>query len=113
MLQSVRALSRRRIVRTTRDFLLGLGLFAIIMTGGSYLSGPSTNEPVPIFTTRANAAKPQPVALAKFDQTQSQPTLRANDERSAKIILALVFASLVAFNLGLLRHLRRVYASPR
>ena len=113
MLQSVRALSRRRVVRTTRDFLLGLGLFAIIMTGGSYLSGPSTSEPVPIFTARANAAKPQPVSLAKFEQRPAQPSLRASDEHSAKIILALVFASLVAFNLGLLRHLRRVYASPR
>ncbi len=113
MWHSVRAFSRRRVVRTTRDFLLGLGLFAIIMTSGSYLSGPSNSEPVPIFTARANAAKPQPALLAKFDQKLLQPSLRASDERSAKIILALVFASLVAFNLGLLRHLRRVYASPR
>jgi hypothetical protein len=42
-----------------------------------------------------------------------RPTARATGTTSAFALLALVFSAVVAFNLAFLRHLVRVYASPR
>ena len=113
MIQKANAFRRNRLVCSVRDFLTGLGLFAIILTGTSYLPSRQASEPVPIFTARAYAAAPQVVATQYKPFAPQAALNRQADKRSATIILALVFASLVAFNLGLLRHLRRVYASPR
>ncbi len=119
MIQKANAFRQCRVVRCVRDFLTGLGLFALILTASSYLPHRSANAPVPIFTARAHASSPHEYSpantlnAARFEAKRSAAVTIASDERRTKVILALVFASLVTFNLAFLRHLRRVYASPR
>ncbi len=57
-------------------------------------------------TAAVNAALP----LSKFN---SGAFLRPSDRVLTVAILACVFAAIIAFNLWFLRHLGRVYASPR
>jgi hypothetical protein len=119
MIEQAKQLRHSRVVRSLRDFLTGLGLFALIVGGTSYLPSRAPIETVPMFTARAHAssadryAQPNSLVAAKFDAKSTAQITRAPDDRKTHIILALVFASLVAFNLAFLRHLRRVYASPR
>ena len=119
MIEQAKQFRHSRIVRCVRDFLTGLGLFALIVSGTSYLPSRAPTEPVPMFTARAHAssadsyAQPNTLIATKFDAKPTAQVARSGDDRKTRIILALVFASLVAFNLAFLRHLRRVYASPR
>jgi hypothetical protein len=112
MIHTVPSLRRHRFVRGARDFLLGLGLFTIMMIGANYLPSRTANEQVPIFTSRAYASV-QPAAFARQPNVAATSAARASDDLRAKIILGIAFSTLVAGNLALLRHLRRVYASPR
>jgi hypothetical protein len=112
MIQTVLSPRRHRLVRGARDFLLGLGLFTILMTMANHLPSRTANEPTPIFTSRAYAAV-QPAAFARQPNVAPASAARASEDLRAKIILGIAFSTLVACNLALLRHLRRVYASPR
>jgi K+-transporting ATPase c subunit len=117
--QKVNSFRHSRIVRSVRDFLTGLGLFALILTGSSYLPNRAATDRVPIFTSHAQASSAydytqiNTVIEARPDAKTAATEARQGEERRNKVTLALVFASLVAFNLAFLRHLRRVYASPR
>lgn len=119
MLKKANAFRHSRIVRSVRDFLTGLGLFALILTGSSYLPAREATSRLPIFTSRAHASPAYEytqinnVFAARADSKAATVTAQPGKERHHMVILALVFASLVAFNLAFLRHLRRVYASPR
>jgi hypothetical protein len=104
--------ARSRFVRTARDFLLGLGLYAALAVGAAYLPDRSTPENPHVFSSRAYAAV-QLVTAAAPPSSATATVFRSTDAREATAILGLAFASLVAMNLAFFRHLRRVYASPR
>jgi hypothetical protein len=108
MIQPATVRTASRISPVLRDFVIGLGMYAILLTGATYLS----NDPVPIFASTARAAAPE-MAVAAMSSQPAASVNRAPDTRQATLILGLAFASLTAFNLAVLRHLRRVYASPR
>jgi hypothetical protein len=112
MIQKVRSPRRNRFVRGARDFLLGLGLFTVMLTAANHLPARTANEPAPIFNSSAYAAI-QPATYSRPHGAATAIVSRASDDLRTKVILGLVFSTLVAFNLALLRHLRRVYASPR
>jgi hypothetical protein len=114
MINPIAPARSKRLARGVRDFLTGLGLFAMVVVACYSLPTREARAPVPIFAASAQAASPYTLAI------QSQPAgldaiavKRAQEVRTALMILGLVFASLVAFNLAFFRHLRRVYASPR
>ena len=109
MNQTTAIRARGRLVRGARDFAIGLAVYAFIVAGVGYLSA-GTIDPDYLFSSKAHAAM-HGVAFAKFEADQIATT--ATDARQATIILGLAFATLTAFNLAFLRHLRRVYASPR
>ena len=105
----VRALPMRRLAQVGRDFLIGAGAFIVILLATAPGPDKAARGAGPMFSTSAHAA-----GLASVRALPLAPTVyRSTDASEAKAILGLVFASLVAFNLGVLRHLRRVYASPR
>ena len=116
----MRTLRTRRLRRALRDWMLGLGLFAVLATG---LAG----DPRTWTATSASAAD---TAIARAIDVTSPPgpaaenamvatLLRApalpidSSRGSAILILGLTFSLMFAFNLEIWRHLRRVYASPR
>ena len=104
---------RCAIRQGARDFALGLGLFAAVAIAGSYVPSRSSAQHAPIFSSTAYAAAPH-ASWAVSNPMKSTPIVyRSTDTRAATVILGLTFASLFAFNMGLFRHLRRVYASPR
>ena len=106
------------------DFAVGLALFAALSLGiGAYTSGASRAAGVlapPVsFTTGATSSHGigafGAIEKAAF-LSRDQSVARLSDAASGPwttILLALTFATLLAFNLAIARHLRRVHASPR
>ena len=103
----------RRARRPIRDFLLGLGLFAVIAASGVAQQGPSYG----LFAQSAHAGWMEEVAAAtgaaldlKVRPMEAEPGLR---HAVTVGILASVLSGLFAFNLWFARHLRRAYAPRR
>jgi hypothetical protein len=115
-----RVIPALRLPRMVRDFLTGMVLFGVIVGLTTIAQAP--NEPNPaVFSGAAQAGqyampadaqtlvasdfKPNFIPSTRIDRTAGQT--------QGLMILGLVFSAMVAFNLAFLRHLRRVYASPR
>jgi hypothetical protein len=124
-LSAPRLLPALRVPRVVRDFLTGLVIFAAIL--GVVTFAPLSNDPNPTFTGAALAGQfamptqalgptePQGLIAANFapNFTPSTRMTRTTEQTQGLLILGLAFSAMVAFNLAFLRHLRRVYASPR
>jgi hypothetical protein len=118
-LSALRHLPALRMPRMVRDFLAGLVLFGAILavTTFSPLSNDASQSTffpgaalAGQFTmpTDANA-----LVAVDYKYTPSTRIVRTPEQTKGLLIVGLVFSAMVAFNLAFLRHLRRVYASPR
>ena len=109
---------RRSFGRWLADFGLALALFWL----GVFAFGGSHNHAhaIPLPTRAAARPTTSPSALNVHSwghaaQTETARSARspAQDHTHTLILLSIAFAGLAALNLAFLRHLRRVYASPR
>jgi hypothetical protein len=118
-LSAPRPLSVLRLPRVVRDFLVGLVIFAGILAVTTF--SPLSNDPNPTFSGAALAGQftmpteAQGLISADFKPnfTASTRLNRTPEQTQGLLIVGLVFSAMVALNLAFLRHLRRVYASPR
>lgn len=107
---------RRGFGRSLADFTFALSLFwlAVLACGGAQNHAHAI--PLP---TRGAATAEHPAALDLHAWGHAAQVelrvLRASrdDHTRTLILLSVAFAGLAASNLAFLRHLRRVYASPR
>jgi hypothetical protein len=99
--------------RLLKDFLIGLAVIALVLVA-AFADG--ARGPWSMLAEVAHAAE---IASSEVADTMemidaelalSEPVYRGTDRGTAILILALVFSSIVAFNLWFFRHLRRVYA---
>jgi hypothetical protein len=102
-----------------RDFLIGLLLFGAILSVTTLSPFSNASDPS-VFSGAALAgqftmpADAQGLIAAEFKPSfTSTRMLRTPEQTQGLLILGLVFSTMVALNLAFLRHLRRVYASPR
>jgi hypothetical protein len=109
-----------RLPRVLRDFVVGMALFGLIAAAAGSFS--KDHKRTALFSGAAFAGHyviPMdgtllvPATYTPTSPVQSTRVARAPEQSQSLIILGLVFSSMVAFNLAFLRHLRRVYASPR
>lgn len=106
----------RRLLRTARDFLLGLALFAVVaMTGIAGTPGSSG-----FLSNSAHAryfeiepVSPTAAMVGAVGQSKGAEARALRQHLLAVSSLALAFATAFAFNIWLARHLRRVHASDR
>ena len=118
-----------RLHKPMRDFLCALVIFSALFA----MMSPTRYEwaPIPVLSLisgssataadyRRNAvsdvANGAPIRRSQgltYPKTFSQHVLPRADMPLISTLLALVFSSIIAFNLALLRHLRRVNASSR
>ncbi len=108
---------RPPFVRHVLDFALGLALFFTLIgpvaigESGAFPAPPPAELIRPDDTKYANVAGPAEVAA--FRTAVNQPE-KANAARDVSVgLLGLIFATLTAFNLFLLRHFRYVRAIER
>jgi hypothetical protein len=106
----------KRLNRTLRDLLIGLGVFALVLLAAS---ADGSQGPWSMLAQVANAgemARAEVVGtLDMIDEefALSEPVYRGTGRGTAMLLLMLVFSSMVAFNLWFFRHLHHVYASAR
>ena len=120
----------RQFRQGIRDGFAGLALFLVLATGFSghpgrwdvssaaasdraaaeaiEMSVPALMQPA--FIQPAFMQPESPMLAAMF---QGRPIAAPRRSAAAMTILALTFSLMFSFNLALLRHLRRVFASPR
>jgi hypothetical protein len=110
---AARTASHARVIQVGRDFMIGLALFTGLMLATTWWPGRQDASRAQMFSSSAYAAPVLTLAAAAPEELQPSAIYRSTDRSEATVILGIAFASLVAFNLGFLRHLRRVYASPR
>jgi hypothetical protein len=118
-LSALRPLSVLRMPRVVRDFLAGLVIFAGILAVTTY--SPLSNDPNPAFSGAALAGQfTMPTEAQGLISADFKPNFiastrinRTPEQTQGLLIVGLVFSAMVALNLAFLRHLRRVYASPR
>jgi hypothetical protein len=124
-LPALRDLPALRLPRMVRDFLTGLVVFGLIVGITSFAS--LTDDPNQMSFSGAAQAQhynagqyAMPSDVQSFVASNFKPSFtpstrvaRTTEQTQGLLILGLVFSAMVAFNLAFLRHLRRVYASPR
>jgi hypothetical protein len=103
--------------RWVADFALALVLFwvAAPALGAAYSHAYAVSLPVLVRQAIVpDAAPSSPASLGpnELGRTAGQ-SIHEKSPEHARLLLSLAFATLAAINLGLWRHLRRVYASPR
>ena len=103
----------RNEFRIIRDFVIGLVVYAGIVLATSFADGGQFDVQPTMFSSTARAAAPTGLVPAGATAVAAESQLSSTEKREAVAILGLAFAALVAFDLALFRHLRRVYASPR
>ena len=104
------------IGRWLRDFVLSLALFwfAVFAFGG-----PQNHAHAIPLPSHVSSGVERPIALnvhawGRAAQTELRVLRESHEDRTRTLILlSLTFAGLASLNLVFLRHLRRVYASPR
>jgi hypothetical protein len=106
----------RGLGRWLTDFGIALGFFWLAVFS---FGGPQNHAHAIPLPTRAAAVADRPAALNVHSWGHAaQVELRVlresrEDYTRSLVLLSAAFAGLVASNLAFLRHLRRVYASPR
>lgn len=100
-------------LRVARDFVIGLGVYTVIVFATACGPGQIHDGHGAMFSSGAHAAAPLLYRPENLVEVGTAAVYRSTDERQAITILGLAFATLVALNLAFFRHLRRVYASPR
>jgi len=104
---------KKRPTCLLKDFLIGLGVFALVLFAAS-ADGPGGAWSLLAEVANAGEMTSSDVidTLDMIDAqlALSEPLYRHTDRGTAILVLALVFSSIVAFNLWFFRHLRRVYA---
>jgi hypothetical protein len=104
--------NRATLRRAAVDFTLALALFWLLTFALSGHDGKAHAVPLGAETAMHESAR-EPVrhltGLTETRATRSRPAR----ERHSLVLLSLAFALLAALNLGIWRHLRRAYASPR
>lgn len=105
-----------RIVRSARDFLAGLAVFALIVLALTYApSEQSARSPHPFAASAHAAATFQAPKLVRgwgdAGPAKAGLVFRSTDQREALLILGTAFAAILSLNLAFLRHLRRAYAN--
>ena len=105
----------RHMHKPVRDFVCALVVFSALFVGMS----PARHDAAPIIPVlsmfsgaTATASDYRPSSGAAHDSVRNRPLSSVNMPLISTM-LALVFSSIMAFNLALLRHLRRVNASSR
>ncbi|MBU2532533.1 MAG: hypothetical protein KKB37_07320, partial [Alphaproteobacteria bacterium] len=113
-----------RFRKPVRDFLIALVIFSAMFV----VMSPSRHQPTPIpvlslFNGQTwnaiDKAEFQPAAISSLSQSTARykafgrETLQAINTPLISSLLAVMFASIIAFNFALLRHLRRENASSR
>jgi hypothetical protein len=103
--------------RWVADFALALVLFwvAALALGAAHSHAYAVSLPVLVRQAIVpDAAPSSPASLGpnELGRTAGQ-SIHEKSPEHARLLLSLAFATLAAINLGLWRHLRRVYASPR
>ena len=108
----------RYVWQGTRDLAMGFGLFVVLfvglcgdLTGGTLSASAASGIAQALaLTSPAGPAADNALIAALLNR----PTFTAELSRPSTVaVLAATFATMFAFNLAILRHLRRVYASPR
>jgi|EndMetStandDraft_8_1072994.scaffolds.fasta_scaffold54874_5 hypothetical protein len=104
------------IGRWLRDFVLALSLFWF---GVFAFGGPQNHAHAIPLPSHVASGVERPIALnvhawGRAAQTELRVLRESHEDRTRTLILlSLTFAGLATLNLAFLRHLRRVYASPR
>ena len=118
-----RSFKFHRVHKPARDFFCALAIFSalfVAMSPSSYQSATipvlslfagSTAEAATIRLETASAAPRELVPLSKL--SFSGPLLSPASMPLISTVLAIMFSAIIAFNLALLRHLRRVNGSSR
>jgi hypothetical protein len=107
---------RQRLTRLLKDAFIGLSAAALLLLAAS-AGGPGGPRSFVAEVAHASEAASSEVVdtlhMIDVELALSEPVYRGTDRGTAILILALVFSSIVAFNLWFFRHLRRVYAGSR
>ena len=109
----------RHLQKPIRDFVCALAIFSALFV----VMSPSRHAGTPIIPVLSMFSGTTATAATHVPQTRGRPStihdsvmarpLPAVNMPLISTMLALVFSSMMAFNLALLRHLRRVNASSR
>ena len=110
----------RYLWQAGRDLVTGLAIFGVLavalccdITGGTWTSAAASDAVLSQVLELSSPAGPGP-ENATIAALVNRPTFTAELARpSAITALAIAFALMFTLNLAILRHLRRVYASPR
>ena len=106
----------KRVTRTLKDFFIGLSVFALVVLAAS---ADGSGGPWSMLAQVANAGEMtrsevvDTLGMIGQEFALSEPVYRHTERGTAMLILALVFSSIVAFNLWFFRHLRHMYAPSR
>jgi len=102
--------------RWVRDFVLALSLFwlAVFACDGPHNQAYAIPLPSQVSAGVEHPKASSVQAWERAAKAELRVLRESRDERTRTLILlSLAFAGLASFNLAFLRHLRRVYASPR
>lgn len=113
MKSKAKRLPARSGLRFIRDFLTGLAVYALIVCLTPAGADQSQAQPMPVIGAAGTSSPAAGLRIAAGGDALVVTGLRSAERNEAITILGLAFAALVAFDLALFRHLRRVYASPR
>ena len=119
----------RKFLQGIRDSFIGLALFLVLAAGlsddpsrwdissaiasdpiSAQISGQALEMSAPALEQPGHPMPEHPMIAAML---QGQRGANAGQTGVAMTILALTFSLMFSFNLAIVRHLRRVYASPR
>jgi hypothetical protein len=106
----------KRLTRLLKDFLIGLSVFALVLLAAAAEGSGGAWSVLAEVANAGEIASSEVIDTLDMIDAQlalSEPVYRDTDRGTAILILALVFSSIVAFNLWFFRHLRRVYAPSR
>jgi hypothetical protein len=108
---------KRGIARVLADFVGALALVWLVTLGVSGSDIRAHAVALPVIAKEATQSEAATTARVTTVRAQRHPlvhsTAKAEGHRVQSLLLSLAFAAILACNLAFLRHLRRVYASPR
>jgi hypothetical protein len=112
----IRRERRPRLIRLLKDLFTGLSVVTLMLLAAS-AGAPGGSRSIMAEVAHASEVASSEVVdtlhMIDAELALSEPIYRGTDRGTAILILALVFSSIVVFNLWFFRHLHRVYADPR